>query len=246
MTKEKKLKKLTRSVFGYKNCPGWAQCAVINPDGKAYWCRTVGLVPDDSSPSVLAHTWTLTHFAADNVRHLDSSELWRFIGGGFDSSDWQNSMVLREDAWVEPADPHDYISSQVDYLRTRDSGLPDSGRRESFDTGAVRDDAGDKPRPDLISPFFLERLGEHMRKGAIKYAEWNWAKGIPNSRCYASLMRHLTKFSQGLHDEDHLAAAAFNLMAIIHNEEVAKRGVKLTELSGLVDLPKFERSEDCD
>ena len=218
-----KKKKLTRSVFGYKNCPDWAHCAVVTAAGDAYWCCTT-----DIKPSINGEEWELSLSAFQSLSAFGRDLIWRMIGSDFDSSDWQYSKILRDS------------KAQVE-TTVKDSVLPDSGRRESFDTGAVRDDAGDKPRPDLISPFFLERLGEHMRKGAIKYAEWNWAKGIPNSRCYASLMRHLTKFSQGLHDEDHLAAAAFNLMAIIHNEEVAKRGVKLTAFNGLVDLPKFER-----
>jgi hypothetical protein len=118
--------------------------------------------------------------------------------------------------------------------------LKDSGEREQFSTGAVRDTATDKPRPDLISPFFLERLGEHLRKGAIKYQPWNWAKGIPSSRCYESAMRHLMRYAQGYTDEDHLAAAAFNIMAIIHNEATAglyiMREYKEEELN---DMPRF-------
>ena len=118
--------------------------------------------------------------------------------------------------------------------------IKDSGERESFDTGAVRDISGTKPRPDLISPFFLERLGEHMRKGAEKYREWNWAKGIPSSRCYESAMRHLMYYAQGAVDEDHLAAAAFNIMAIIHNEEVAHRDIVLRTKPGYMNnMPRF-------
>lgn len=119
--------------------------------------------------------------------------------------------------------------------------LKDSGEREQFSTGAVRDTATDKPRPDLISPFFLERLGEHLRKGAIKYQPWNWAKGIPSSRCYESAMRHLMRYAQGYTDEDHLAAAAFNIMAIIHNEETSGNvRLCMTEPTDeLNDMPKF-------
>lgn len=121
--------------------------------------------------------------------------------------------------------------------------VKDSGERQQFSTGAVRDTATDKARPDLISPFFLERLGHHLRKGAIKYSAWNWAKGIPNSRCYESAMRHLMQFAQGDIDEDHLSAAAFNIMVIIHNQEVAERGVVLdvSEHGGLCDMPLFEK-----
>lgn len=128
---------------------------------------------------------------------------------------------------------------------TRKSGLPsfvvkDSGARQEFESGAVRDTSGDKPRPDLISPFFLERLGTHLRKGAAKYDTWNWAKGIPNSRCFESCMRHLIEYAQGMRDEDHLAAAAFNIMAIIHNEEVVRTGATLApKVADLVDMPKF-------
>ena len=118
--------------------------------------------------------------------------------------------------------------------------LKDSGKREQFSTGAVRDTATDKPRPDLISPFFLERLGEHLRKGAIKYQPWTWAKGIPSSRCYESAMRHLMRYAQGYTDEDHLAAAAFNIMAIIHNEETANNVRLIVEPTDqLNDMPKF-------
>lgn len=121
--------------------------------------------------------------------------------------------------------------------------VKDSGERQQFSTGAVRDVSIDKPRPDLVSPFFLERLGHHLHKGAKKYSEWNWAKGIPNSRCYESAMRHLMQFAQGDTDEDHLAAAAFNIMVIIHNQEVAERGIVLddAEHGGLCDMPRFEK-----
>jgi hypothetical protein len=127
-----------------------------------------------------------------------------------------------------------------------DKQLKDSGKREQFSTGAVRDTATDKPRPDLISPFFLERLGEHLRKGAIKYQPWNWAKGIPSSRCYESAMRHLMRYAQGYTDEDHLAAAAFNIMAIIHNEETAcNETVSMAEPTDHInDMPKFIQLED--
>jgi hypothetical protein len=117
--------------------------------------------------------------------------------------------------------------------------IKDSGNREEFTTGAVRDTADDKSRPDLISPFFLNRLGFHLANGAKKYTEWNWAKGIPSSRCWASLHRHLNAYAMGQFDEDHLAAAAFNLMAIIHNEEVTEKDAKLSLTNGVDDMPRF-------
>ncbi len=120
--------------------------------------------------------------------------------------------------------------------------MHDSGSRQSFSSGAVRDTAEDKPRPDLISPFAEERVGHWLRLGALKYSERNWEAGIPNSRCLASLRRHIMRYQQGDRDEDHLAAVIFNAMAMIHNEEMIARGWLPAELDdmppyGLMDVP---------
>lgn len=118
-------------------------------------------------------------------------------------------------------------------MNDNQDGMHDSGSRQSFSTGAMRDTAETKSRPDLISPFAEERLGEWLRKGALKYQEFNWALGMPMSRCLASLCRHLMKFKQGVNDEDHLSAILFNAMALIHYEEMVKRGWLPSELNDL-------------
>lgn len=106
----------------------------------------------------------------------------------------------------------------------------DSGARQEFDTGAKRDTQDGKPRYSLISPFAMKRLAMLMVRGAIKYDEWNWEKGMPFSRLYDSAERHLKQFYLGEEpDEDHLAAVLFNIMAIIHFEEVG-RGKELNDL----------------
>jgi len=117
------------------------------------------------------------------------------------------------------------------------TAMHDSGDRQSFSTGAVRDTADDKPRPDLYSPFAEERVGEWLRLGAVKYSEHNWEQGIPNSRCFASLRRHVMRYQQGDRSEDHLAAVIFNAMAIAHNEEMIRRGVLPAELD---DMPTYD------
>jgi len=110
----------------------------------------------------------------------------------------------------------------------------DSGRRRQFGSGAVRDRSGKKSRPDLISPFAEERLGDWLRLGAEKYTTRNWEKGMPASECLASLCRHLLKVKQGVTDgEDHLAAIVFNAMAIMHYEAMVERGVLPAELLDL-------------
>ena len=122
-------------------------------------------------------------------------------------------------------------------LADKQSVMQDSGRREMFPTGAVRDTGDGKPQPHLISPFAVERLGAWLSAGAKKYGPRNWEKGISSERHCASLCRHLMKFQQGCKDEDHLAAIFCNTMFLIHNEEMVRRGV-LPE--SLLDMPKYE------
>jgi hypothetical protein len=102
--------------------------------------------------------------------------------------------------------------------------VKDSGQRREFSTGAKRDMDDNKPRPDLISPHALQRVGVHMAKGAKKYGDRNWEKGMPVSIYIASLFRHLLAYQMGLRDEDHMAAVMFNAQAILHFEERAKLG----------------------
>ena len=112
-----------------------------------------------------------------------------------------------------------------------------TGQSQSFKTGAVRDTAKDKPRPELISPYFEDRLGNWLAKGAQKYEARNWEKGIPISRCIASLQRHLGAIKKGMTDEDHEAAVACNIMFIIHYQEMIKRNKMIQEID---DMPHYE------
>lgn len=93
------------------------------------------------------------------------------------------------------------------------------------DEPAMRYDGG-KPRVDLIDPGFILRLGKHYGKGALKYADHNWKKGMSFSRCYASAQRHMLAFWSG-EDEGvetlpdgstftypHTIAAAWNMAAL--------------------------------
>lgn len=118
-----------------------------------------------------------------------------------------------------------------------DYKVNDSGERQVHATGAVRDVDTNKPRPDLRSPFAAERVGNWMRLGALKYSDNNWHKGFKFSRMLASLERHLMYYKQGRRDEDNLAAIIFNAEALIHYEEMLRRGVLPAELD---DLPKYE------
>ena len=97
--------------------------------------------------------------------------------------------------------------------------VKDSGKREVFDTGSRRDDRTGKGRYDLLCPRFIRRLAQHNENGAAKYGDRNWEKGQPQARMLDSAIRHLFNYLEGMEDEDHLAAAAWNIMAVISQEE---------------------------
>ena len=98
----------------------------------------------------------------------------------------------------------------------------DSGKREDFKTGARRDIQLDKPRYDLIPPSALKRLADLYSRGAVKYGENNFQKGIPFKRVYASMYRHMIQFAEGENTEDHLAAVAWNAFALMFYQEQIK------------------------
>ena len=94
----------------------------------------------------------------------------------------------------------------------------DEEKIRKWDSGAVRDSAEGKNRPDLIPVECLWRLGRLYEKGAVHYGVDNWKKGIPDESYIASLERHVMKYRMGLNDEDHLASAVFNIFGLMYNE----------------------------
>lgn len=106
----------------------------------------------------------------------------------------------------------------------------DTGKRESFDSGAVRDVRQGKGRYDLISFLALSRIAGVYERGAAKYDDRNWEKGMPIGRTLDSALRHIGQYITGEDDEDHLAQAAWNLIAALHFDEGIKRGYYEAEL----------------
>lgn len=111
----------------------------------------------------------------------------------------------------------------------------DSGSRQEFSTGAVRDIQIGKGRFDLMSPIVQDRDAGVLERGAIKYGPRNWEKGMPFSRFLDSATRHLNDYAMialyrrnGIPldrlpphvnpNEDHLAQARWNIAAIMHLE----------------------------
>ena len=97
--------------------------------------------------------------------------------------------------------------------------IKDSGDRTEFNTGAVRDMQGGKGDMLSLPMDALLRLSIHYQEGAKKYGRFNYLKGIPISSFLDSAERHLAKYIAGWDDEDHLAAAAFNILGALQMEE---------------------------
>lgn len=119
--------------------------------------------------------------------------------------------------------------------------MQDSGKREQFESGAVRDAAEGKSRPDLQSPYAQDRIGQWLKQGAEKYDERNWEQGMKFSRCIASLERHLVAYKMGKYDEDHLAAIAVNAEFIMHYEEMIDLGVLPDTLDDMPHYVPYEK-----
>jgi hypothetical protein len=172
------------------------------------------------------------------------------------------------------------------------NAVKDSGERQSFETGAVRDTGAGKGRYDLLPVhallavrpvggvltdlfYFLEgrrdqpyiqrvlayaletlaaeekssygdlyRIARHFENGAVKYNDDNWRKGIPLRRYLDSAIRHWCKYFELLQDEDHLAAAAWNLLCLLETEEMIKRGLLPESLNNLPNYLHVQQQEN--
>ena len=92
--------------------------------------------------------------------------------------------------------------------------VKDSGARQQFSTGMVRDIEDNKIDYSLVldGPMF-KRWAEHITKGAQKYQAKNWLKAETEEeqeRFKRSAVRHFFQWLSGEDDEDHLAASWFN------------------------------------
>lgn len=112
--------------------------------------------------------------------------------------------------------------------------IKDSGTRQEFKTGAVRDAQQGKGRMDLLQVRAIMEVAKILEAGGIKYAPRNWEKGIPLSRYIDSGMRHTFKYLRGDKDEPHLAMACWNFLCCLDTQIRIEEGL-LPEV--LNDLP---------
>lgn len=116
----------------------------------------------------------------------------------------------------------------------------DSGERQQFSTGMVRDVQTDKPRYDLLDLPMLKRWAELMARGAKKYGENNWKKAGTEeelNRFKASALRHMFQYMEGDVTEDHGAAVFFNIAVaeMVRSKIELQNSVKGIPTSGFQD-----------
>ena len=102
--------------------------------------------------------------------------------------------------------------------------MKDSGERNEFISGMLREPTMDRPRFELMFPLdqkyedtLLFKLGNVLAKGAGKYSDRNWEKCNTKEeleRFKEASFRHFLQFMTGEIDEDHLGALLFNLNAM--------------------------------
>lgn len=103
--------------------------------------------------------------------------------------------------------------------------VKDSGKREEYENGFVRDTEDGKvdltsyiviEDLDLVDLEGLQRYAAHMTKGAVKYGRENWRQAtglIAHLRFARSLVRHVVQLLKGDRTEDHASAIKFNVDA---------------------------------
>lgn len=105
--------------------------------------------------------------------------------------------------------------------------IKDSGKRQEFSGGMVRDTTEGKINWALTADGpMLKRWAIHLTNGAKKYAVRNWMKAEGREeyeRARESAFRHFMQWYYGDRDEDHGAAVMFN---INETEYILEKGIK--------------------
>jgi len=91
--------------------------------------------------------------------------------------------------------------------------------KETFPGGATRSSSKGKGRFDLIPYCAQLRVARRYEEGAEIHGDNNWRNGQPRWRLFCGAIRHLFQALAGLKDEDHLAAAVWNIYGIMYFEE---------------------------
>lgn len=120
--------------------------------------------------------------------------------------------------------------ARIETISINDDLFARTGERREFGTGAHRDANENKGRFDLLPWDAIEKIARHFQKGAKTHGERNWERGIPLNVLLDSAVRHLGKELDGRADEDHLTAAAWNVLCAIAIRLRCERGALPEEL----------------
>lgn len=104
------------------------------------------------------------------------------------------------------------------------------GEQLSYSNGARKEENNDKGRFDLIPWKGILGIAQRYQGGAKKYSAHNWRGGIPLSRYLDSMCRHAFQLCEGMTDEDHAAAVAWNAIAFSSTLDMIDRGLLPKEL----------------
>jgi len=126
--------------------------------------------------------------------------------------------------------------------------IKDSGKREEFISGMVRDTEEGKIRYDLAldGPMF-DRYARHMTNGAKKYEPRNWMKAEGKEeykRFKQSALRHFIQWFKGYTDEDHGSAVYFNINGAEYVKEKITKVQKDEEIKKEYEIIYFSDEED--
>lgn len=132
--------------------------------------------------------------------------------------------------------------SQSDGVNENEYAIKETPELAKFaETGAVRSSAEGRGRYDLVPQIVIDRFAKHLEKGAKKYTDNNWQKGMNIRRCLSSLLRHAFQLLTGDETEDHLAAIIFNAGAVMFFRDKIKNGERPESLEDLFDDGQFRR-----
>ena len=125
--------------------------------------------------------------------------------------------------------------------------VKDSGARQQFESGMVRDTTDNKVDFGLVldGPMF-HRWAEHLTKGAKKYAKRNWMKanGMEEyDRFRESALRHFLQWYNGERDEDHASAVYFNINGAEYVLAKKETEIRKSTYKPVHDNPDPERKE---
>ena len=127
----------------------------------------------------------------------------------------KDAVTLRDP--VATATP---VISEYELRKILTADTPEKVFRTASPTSnsGLRYDSG-KPRFDLVPPEAMIELAAHYERGARKYADRNWERGMDWGKCFASMQRHSWAWAQGedLDNETgthHMIAVAWNAIAL--------------------------------